>query len=90
VSGQTNPFLKPINVVLTYSNPKCADIAEEFLPVGKKSTFTTKYGLLVHSQKEFESKTSLEALNENGDQVFIERLRKDQVKFSFSVNHVCR
>ena len=89
VSGQTTPFLKAVNVELTYSNDDVANIDEEFLPVGNKFKFTTGYGLLLRSQKKTQSKSECQTLNENND-VFIERPRKDQLKFSFSLKHFCK
>ena len=86
VSGQTTPFLEAVNVELTYSNTKFREMTEEFLPVQNKIKFAAKFGLLLHSNEEFESKPSCQTLNK-GDGVFIERSRIDQVKFSFSVNH---
>ena len=88
VSGQTAPFLKAVDVQLTYSSDDVLNIIEEFLPVGNAIKFTTEYGLLLHSRKDAESKTKWENLNENSD-VYIERPRKDQLKFSFSVKHFC-
>ena len=86
ISGQTTPFLKAVNVELTYSHTKVAQIEEDFLPVGNKIKFTTEHGLLLRSHKETQTKSSWQALNEGND-VYIERSRKDQVKFSFLVNH---
>ena len=97
VSGQTIPFLKAATVELTYSNTRLAEIDEEFLPVRNKTNFTTEYGLLLHDQKEFgkkkgrnestrKLKSSWKALND-GDDVYIERSRLDQLKFSFPVYH---
>ncbi len=88
VSGQTAPFLVAVDVQLTYSSDDVLNITEEFLPVGNVIKFTIEYGLLLHSRKDAESKTKWENLNENND-VYIERPRKDQLKFSFSVEHLC-
>ena len=85
VSGQKAPFLKDVEVKLTYSDNDVLTIADEFLPIGKLIKFSTKNGLLLHSRKE-ESKTKWENLNGSSD-VYIERPRKDQLKFSFSVKH---
>ena len=89
VSGQTTPFLEVVHVELTYSNSDVINIEEEFLPVGNKINFTTKYGLLLRSQKETQSTSKCETLNESND-VFIERLGKDQLKFSFSLESCCK
>ena len=89
VSGQTTPFLEAVHVELTYSNSDVVNIEEEFLPVGSKINFTTKYGLLLRSQKEIPSSSKHQALNDSND-VFIERPRKDQLKFSFSLKHSCK
>ena len=89
VSGQTTPFLEAVHVELTYSNSDVINIEEEFLPVGNKINFTTKYGLLLRSQKETQSTSKCETLNESND-VFIERLRKDQLKFSFPLKSCCK
>ena len=86
VSGQTTPFLKPVDVELTYSHSDVLAIEEEFLPVGKRIQFTTEYGLLLHSQKKPKLTSKCETLNET-DNVCIERLRMDQLKFFFSVGH---
>ena len=89
VSGQTTPFLEAVHVELTYSNSDVVNIEEEFLPVDSKTNFTTKYGLLLRSQKETYLTSKHQALNESND-VFIERPRKDQLKFSFSLKHFCK
>ena len=89
VSGQTTPFLVAVHVELTYSNSDVVNIEEEFLPVGNKINFTTKYGLLLRSQKETQSTSKCQTLNECKD-VYIERPRKDQLKFSFSLKHFCK
>ena len=89
VSGQTTPFLEAVHVELTYSNSDVVNIEEEFLPVDSKTNFTTKYGLLLRSEKETSSTSKHQALNESND-VFIERPRKDQLKFSFSLKHFCK
>jgi hypothetical protein len=86
VSGQTTPFLKAVGVELTYSHSDVVNIEKEFLPVGKRVKFTNEYGLLLRCHKETESKSDWQALNESND-VYIERSRKDQLKFSFSVEH---
>jgi hypothetical protein len=86
VSGQKTPFLKAVDVELTYSHSDVVNIEEEFLPVGKTTQFTTEYGLLLRSQEETESKTKWLNINES-NKVFIQRPRKDQLKFSFSVEH---
>ena len=88
VSGQKTPFLKAVDIELTYCHSDVGSIEEEFLPVGKRVKFTTEYGLLLHCHKETESKSDWQALNESND-VYIERSRKDQLKFSFSVEHFC-
>ena len=89
VSGQTTPFLEAVHVELTYSNSDVVNIEEEFLPVDSKTNFTTKYGLLLRSEKETSSTSKHQALNESND-VFIERPRKDQLKFTFSLKHFCK
>ena len=89
VSGQTTPFLEAVHVELTYSNSDVVNIEEEFLPVGNQINFTTKYGLLLRSQKETQSTSKCEKLNESND-VFIERLRKNQLKFSFPLESCCK
>ncbi len=86
ISGQTTPFLKVVDVELTYSHSDVVNIEEEFLPVGKTIQFTTDYGLLMRSQEETKSITKCVNLNESND-VYIKRPRKDQLKFSFSVEH---
>ncbi|XP_028409879.1 uncharacterized protein LOC114532546 isoform X2 [Dendronephthya gigantea] len=83
VSGQKVLFLNPVDVELTYSHEDVTNISEEFLPVKSKIKFTTKYGLLLRSKKVEEK---WEKLNESID-VHVERLRKDQLKFSFAVKH---
>ena len=89
VSGQTAPFLEAVHVELTYSNSDVVNIEEEFLPDGSKINFTTKYGLLLRSQKETPSTSKCKTLNDSND-VFIERPRKDQLKFSFSLKYSCK
>ena len=89
VSGQTTPFLEAVHVELTYSNSDVVNVEVEFLPVGSKTNFTTKYGLLLRSQKETPSTSKCQTLNDSND-VFIERPRKDQLKFSFSLKHSCK
>ena len=91
VSGhdQTTPFLEAVHVELTYSNSDVVSVEEEFLPVGSKTNFTTKYGLLLRSQKETPSTSKCQTLNDSND-VFIERPRKDKLKFSFSLKHSCK
>ena len=86
VSGKTTSFLEPVNVELTYSHIDVISIEEEFLTVGKKIKFTTEYGILLHSEKETRSTFTFETLNETNN-VYIERPRKDQLKFWFSVKH---
>ena len=88
VSGQTTPFLKDVDVELTYSNNDVANIEEDFLPVGSRIQYTTEYGLLLRSQ-ETKSTSKCQKLNENSD-VYIERLRKDRLKFLFSLKHFCK
>ena len=86
VSGQTTPFLKAVDVELTYSHSDVVNIEEEFVPVGKTIQFTTQYGLLLRSHKETDSITKWLNLNESDcNDVYIERSRKNQLKFSFSV-----
>ena len=89
VSGQTTPFLKAVHVELTYSNSDVVNIEEEFLPVGNKINFTTKYGLLLQSQNETQSTSKCQTLNESND-MYIERPRKDQLKFSFPLTSCCK
>ena len=91
VSDQTTPFLEAVHVELTYSNSDVVNIEEEFLPVRRKINFTTKYGLLLRSQKETAPSSKSQTLNDSND-VFIERPRKDQLslKFSFSLKHSCK
>ena len=88
VSGQNTPFLKPVNVEITYSKKDVTKIREDFLPVKSNKKFTTEYGLLLRSQKGKESK-EWENLNESED-VNVERPRLDQLKFLFSVKHFCK
>jgi hypothetical protein len=88
VSGQKTPFFKAVDIELIYSHSDVGSIEEEFLPVGKRVKFTTEYGLLLRCHKETESTSDWQALNESND-VYIERSRKDQLKFSFSVEHFC-
>ena len=94
VSGQEKPFLKPVDVELTYAHNDVANIDETFLAVGIKIPFTTEYGLLLRSLKKSESESSWQTLNES-DGVYVERLRKDQLKFALSkishmISHVKR
>ena len=86
VSGQTTSFFKSVDVELTYSHSDVNAIEEEFLPVGKRIPFTTEYGLLLHSQKTPKLTSKCEALNETHN-AYIERPKKDQLKFLFSVEH---
>ena len=86
VSGQTIPFLKSVDIELTYSHSDVLAIEEEFLPVGRRIQFTTEYGLLLHSQKNPTLPSKCETLNET-NKVYIERPRMDQLKFFFSVGH---
>ena len=86
VSGQTTPFLKPVDVELTYSHSDVLAIEEEFLPVEKRTQFTTEYGLLLHSQKTPTLTSKCETLNETSN-VYIERPKMDKLKFFFSVGH---
>jgi hypothetical protein len=78
VSERAISFLKGVDVELTYSHSDIASIEEEFLPVGKKTKFTSDYGLLFHG--------NWQALNESDD-IFIERSGKNQLKFSFSIRY---
>ena len=89
VSGQKAPFLEAVHVELTYSNSDVVNIEKKFLPVGSKTNFTTKYGLLLRNHKESSSTSKCQTLNDSND-VFIERPRKDQLKFSFSLKHCCK
>ena len=89
VSGQTTPFLEAVHVELTYSNTDIINIEEEFLPVGNKINLTTKYGLLLRSQNETQSTSKCQTLNESND-VYTERQRKDQLKFSFPLKSCCK
>ena len=84
VSGEKTSFLKPVDVELTYSHSDVVNIEEEFLPVGKMIQFTTEYGLLLRNHNKTESQPNWQALNKSKD-ASIERSRKDQIKFSFSV-----
>ena len=86
VSGETTSFLKSVDVELTYSHSDVINIEEDFLPVGKRIQFTTEYGLLLHSPKETELASKCETLNET-NKAYIERPRRDQLKFFFSVEH---
>ena len=86
VSGQTTSFFKSVDVELTYSHSDVIAIEEEFLPVGKKIPFTTEYGLLLHSQKKPKLTSKCETLNET-NHAYIERPKKNQLKFLFSVEH---
>ena len=86
VTGQTTPFLKAVDVELTYSNDDVANVKDEFLPIGEKKKFSTELGLLIRKKKK-ESKC--QKLNESTE-VFIERPRNDQLKFLFSLNHFCK
>ena len=87
VSGQRVPFLKPVDVELTYSNKDVTNISTDILPVRRKTNFTTEFGFLRRSQKKKECK-EWENLNEIND-VWVERPRKDQLKFSFFIKHFC-
>ena len=87
VIGHKTLFLKPVHVELTYSHSDVENIDEDFLPVGKKVQFTTKYGLLRRFEDSVTSKTKEFNLNERDQVCFIERPRKDQLKFLFSVEH---
>ena len=86
VSGQTTSFLKSVDVELTYSHSDVINIEEEFLPVGKRIRFTSEHGLLLQSEKKTNSTFTFQTLNETND-VYIERPRKDQLRFLFSVEH---
>ena len=86
VSGQTAPFLKEVDVELTYSHSDIANIEENFLPIGKTTKFTTEYGLLLRNHNATESRSNWQTLNESDD-VFIERTGKEKLKFSFSIKH---
>ena len=86
VSGQTTSFFKSVDVELTYSHSDVIAIEEEFLPVGKRIPFTTEHGLLLHSQKNPKLKSKCETLNETNN-AYIERPKKNQLKFLFSVEH---
>ena len=87
VSGQTSPFLETVDVELTYSHSDVVKIKEEFLPVSEETIqFTTDYGLLMRSQEAAQSTEKLLNLNESNN-VYIQRPRKDQLKFCFSVDH---
>ena len=85
VTGQTAPFLKEVNVELMHSSKDVADIEEEYLPVGNKFEFSDEYGMLLRSQK---SKTECKRLIQSN--TYIERPRRDQLKFTFSVKHFCK
>ena len=86
VSGQTTSFLKSVDVELTYSHSDVIAIEEEFLPVGKKIPFTNEYGLLFHSKENPKLTSKCETLNE-ANNAYIERPKKNQLKFLFSVEH---
>ena len=87
VSGQAASFLKSVDVELTYSHRDVCNIEEDFLPIGERIQFTTEYGLLLHSQiEEAEFAPKCETLNESNN-AYLERPRKDQLKFLFSVEH---
>ena len=81
---QKTSFLKAVDVELTYSHSEVANVEDEFLPVGKTIQFTTEYGLLLRNHNEPKSQPNWQAMNKSND-VSIERSRKDQLKFSFSV-----
>ncbi|XP_028398817.1 uncharacterized protein LOC114522346 [Dendronephthya gigantea] len=86
VSGQKVPFLKPVEVELTYSHCDVANIDEDVLPVGTKTKMTAMYGFLLHKHKVTDSELRSEIINETNE-VYIERQRKDQLRFFFSVQH---
>ena len=90
ISGQDKPFLRPVEVQLSYSSDGVANLDEKFLPVGvKPQTFSSKYGILLRNHKNTESKPAWETINESSDAI-IERCQKNRIKISFSVKHFCR
>ena len=86
VSGQEIPFRKAVKVELTYSHCDIANIKENVLPVGTKTKMTAMYGVLLHKHQMSDSKLRCQTLNETNN-VYIERQKKDQLKFFFSVQH---
>ena len=91
VSGQTAPFHKSVNVELIYSSNDVKSIEEEFLPVPNRIKFTTDHGLVLRSEKQTESKSKFQTLNDvESNDVYIERLERDKLKFSFSLEHFCK
>ena len=88
VSGQTTPFLKAVNVGLLYSHKDVESIEEEFLPLGNKINFTTEYGLLLRNEKKTKLNQTLNAGESH--EAYIERIRKDLLKFSFSLKQFCK
>ena len=86
VSGQEKPFLKLVDVELVYCHEDIADMNEEFFPVGMKFPFSSKYGVLLRNHKDshntYKWRSAEDAVNAK-----VERLRKNKLKMTFSVEH---
>ena len=89
ISGRDKPFVHLVEVELVYSNNDVDDLAEEFLPLGKKLPFSRKFGTTLRSHKDRESKCGWERI-EGDEKASIERIRMDQVKISLVVKHFCK
>ena len=89
VSGQDKPFLKPVEVEFVYSTIDVASLDEDLLPVGEEQPFTSKYGALLRSQKDSQGNQTWENVN-NDATATIQRIQKDRLKISFSVEHFCK
>ena len=86
VSGQEKPFLKLVDVELVYCHKDIADMNEEFLPVGMKFPFSSKYGVLLRSHKDYHN-THKRRSTEDAVNAMVERLTKYKLKMTFSVEH---
>ena len=86
VSGQDKHFLKPVKVQFVYSTIDVASLDEDLLPLGEEQPFTSKYGALLRSRKDSQGNQTWENVN-NDATATIQRIQKDQLKISFSVEY---
>ena len=89
VSGQEKPFLKLVNVELVYCHEDVAYMNDEFFPVGSKFPFSSKYGVLLRSHKDSHNTDEWESTKDDVN-AMIERMQKNRLKITFSVDHFCK
>ena len=88
VSRHEKPFLKLVNVEMVYCHDDVADMNDEFFPVGSKFLFSSKYGVLLRSHKNSRNTDEWGSTKDDVN-AMIERMLKNRLKITFSVDHFC-